>query len=112
MLLVGLASVAAALLILTLAVLPATEQVPLARLDPATAPPTSALAGAGVAAGAQARPAARAVRGRAPGSHAPSVGARAASGRELARVSRHGVARLLPRPAVASRRHEPETHSA
>jgi tight adherence protein B len=52
MLAVGLASVAAALLILTLVVLPGRERVPLSRLDPSVAPPTSALAGAGVAAGA------------------------------------------------------------
>jgi tight adherence protein B len=53
MLAVGLAAVAAALLILTLAVLPAGRgRVPLARLDPSFAPPTSALAGAGAAAGA------------------------------------------------------------
>jgi tight adherence protein B len=49
----GLAAVAAALLILTLAVLPAGRaKVPLSRLDPTVAPPTSSLAGAGAAAGA------------------------------------------------------------
>jgi tight adherence protein B len=49
----GLAALAAALLILTLAVLPAGPgQVPLSRLDPSYAPPTSALAGAGAVAGA------------------------------------------------------------
>ena len=53
MLVAGLAAVAAALLILTLAVLPAGRSgVPLSRLDPTVAPPTSALAGAGAAAGA------------------------------------------------------------
>ena len=53
MLVAGLAAVAAALLILTLAVLPAGPSgVPLSRLDPTVAPPTSALAGAGAAAGA------------------------------------------------------------
>jgi tight adherence protein B len=52
MLAVGLASVAAALLILILAVVPVRERVPLSRLDPSVAAPTSALAGAGVAAGA------------------------------------------------------------
>jgi tight adherence protein B len=53
MLVAGLAAVAAALLILTLAVLPAGPgRVPLSRLDPTVAPPTSALAGAGAVAGA------------------------------------------------------------
>ncbi len=53
MLAAGLAAVAAALLILTLAVLPAGRgRVPLSRLDPSFAPPTSTLAGAGAAAGA------------------------------------------------------------
>ena len=53
MLAAGLAAVAAALLLLTLAVLPGGRgRVPLARLDPTVAPPTSALAGAGVVAGA------------------------------------------------------------
>jgi tight adherence protein B len=53
LLLVGVAAVLAALLLVTLVVLPAgPARVPLSRLDPATAPPTSALAGAGAAAGA------------------------------------------------------------
>jgi tight adherence protein B len=52
MLVVGVASVAAALLIVTLAVLPGRVKVPLSRLDPSYAPPSSALAGAGAAAGA------------------------------------------------------------
>ena len=53
MLVAGLAAIAAALLILTLAVLPAGRgRVPLSRLDPTVAPPTSALAGAGAVAGA------------------------------------------------------------
>ena len=53
MLAAGLAAVAAAALILTLAVLPAGPgRVPLSRLDPSHAPPSSALAGAGAAAGA------------------------------------------------------------
>ena len=53
MLAVGLAAVAASVLILTLAVLPAGPgRVPLSRLDPSFAPPASALAGAGAAAGA------------------------------------------------------------
>jgi tight adherence protein B len=53
MLAAGLAAVAAALLLLTLAVLPAGRgRVPLARLDPTVAAPASALAGAGVVAGA------------------------------------------------------------
>jgi tight adherence protein B len=53
MLVVGVAAVAAALLILALAVLPGGGgRVPLSRLDPTVAPPTSALAGAGAAAGA------------------------------------------------------------
>ena len=53
MLAAGLAAVAAALLVLTLAVLPAGPgRVPLSRLDPSFAPPTSALAGAGAVAGA------------------------------------------------------------
>lgn len=53
MLVAGLSAVAAALLILTLAVVPAGRAaVPLSRLDPSVAPPTSALAGAGAAAGA------------------------------------------------------------
>jgi tight adherence protein B len=50
---VGLAALAMALLILSLAVLPAGPgRVPLSRLDPSYAPPTSALAGAGAVAGA------------------------------------------------------------
>ena len=53
MLAAGLAAIAGALLILTLAVLPGgRERVPLSRLDPSHAPPTSALAGAGAVAGA------------------------------------------------------------
>jgi tight adherence protein B len=53
MLVAGLAAVAAALLIIALAVVPAGPgRVPLSRLDPSVAPPTSALAGAGAAAGA------------------------------------------------------------
>jgi tight adherence protein B len=52
MLAAGLGSVAAALLIITLSVLPGTSKVPLSRLDPSVAPPSSAFAGAGVAAGA------------------------------------------------------------
>ncbi|MGY1836437.1 type II secretion system F family protein [Blastococcus sp. SYSU DS0510] len=49
----GVGSIAAALLVLALVVLPAgPARVPLARLDPSVAPPTSALAGAGAAAGA------------------------------------------------------------
>ncbi|WP_104524017.1 type II secretion system F family protein [Blastococcus atacamensis] len=53
LLVAGLAAVAAALLLLALVVLPGgPSRVPLSRLDPATAPPTSALAGAGAAAGA------------------------------------------------------------
>jgi tight adherence protein B len=52
LLVVGLAAVLAALLLLTLVVLPAPARVPLSRLDPAVAPPSSVLAGAGAAAGA------------------------------------------------------------
>jgi len=54
MLVAGLAAVAGALLVLTLAVLPAgPRRVPLSRLDPSHAPPsTSARAGAGAVAGA------------------------------------------------------------
>lgn len=49
----GLAAVAAALLVLALVVLPAgPARVPLSRLDPTVAPPSSPLAGAGAAAGA------------------------------------------------------------
>jgi tight adherence protein B len=53
LLLAGLVAVTAALLVVALAVLPAgPRRVPLSRLDPTTAPPTSALAGASAAAGA------------------------------------------------------------
>jgi tight adherence protein B len=53
LLVIGVAAATAALLLLTLAVLPAgPARVPLSRLDPSVAPPTSALAGAGAAAGA------------------------------------------------------------
>jgi tight adherence protein B len=53
LLIVGVAAVAAALLVLALVVLPAGPgRVPLSRLDPSLAPPTSAFAGAGAAAGA------------------------------------------------------------
>ncbi|HEV7188648.1 MAG TPA: type II secretion system F family protein [Blastococcus sp.] len=53
LLVVGLAAVAAGLLVLALVVVPGgPARVPLSRLDPAVAPQTSALAGAGVAAGA------------------------------------------------------------
>ncbi|MGY2129223.1 type II secretion system F family protein [Blastococcus sp. SYSU DS0617] len=49
----GTGAFAAAALIVTLVVLPAgPSRVPLSRLDPSMAPPTSALAGAGAAAGA------------------------------------------------------------
>ncbi len=49
----GVAAVAAALLVLALVVLPAgPRRVPLSRLDPTVAPPTSALAGAAAGAGA------------------------------------------------------------
>jgi tight adherence protein B len=49
----GVAAVAAALLLLALVVLPAgPSRVPLSRLDPSMVPQTSALAGAGAAAGA------------------------------------------------------------
>jgi tight adherence protein B len=49
----GLAAVTAALLLLALAVLPAgPRRVPLSRLDPTVAPPSSALAGASAVAGA------------------------------------------------------------
>jgi tight adherence protein B len=49
----GIAAVGAALLLLALVVLPAgPSRVPLERLDPSLAPPSSALAGAGAAAGA------------------------------------------------------------
>jgi tight adherence protein B len=52
-LVLGVAAVLAALLLVALVVLPAgPARVPLSRLDPTTAPPSSALAGAGAAAGA------------------------------------------------------------
>src|SRR5215218_2880724 len=53
LMLLGLVAVAAALLLLALVVLPAgPSRVPLNRLDPSAAPTSSALAGAGAAAGA------------------------------------------------------------
>ena len=52
LLVLGLAAVAAALLLLTLVVLPGRMRVPLSRLDPTVGPATSALSGAGAAAGA------------------------------------------------------------
>ncbi|WP_448613311.1 type II secretion system F family protein [Modestobacter sp. URMC 112] len=53
LLLLGVAAVLAALLLVTLVVLPGgPARVPLSRLDPASAPPSSALSGAGAAAGA------------------------------------------------------------
>ena len=53
LLLAGLAAVASAVLVLALVVLPAgPSRVPISRLDPSVAPTTSALAGAGAAAGA------------------------------------------------------------
>jgi tight adherence protein B len=53
LLVVGVAAVAAALLVLALVVMPAgPSRVPLSRLDPSVAPSASALAGAGAAAGA------------------------------------------------------------
>ncbi|SDY62987.1 tight adherence protein B [Modestobacter sp. DSM 44400] len=52
LLVVGAAAVLAALLVVALVVLPAgPSRVPLSRLDPSVAPPPSALAGAGAAAG-------------------------------------------------------------
>jgi tight adherence protein B len=52
-LVLGLGAIAIALLLLSLVVLPSGPgRVPLSRLDPSVAPPTSALAGAGAAAGA------------------------------------------------------------
>jgi tight adherence protein B len=52
-LVIGVAAVAAALLVLALVVLPpGPSRVPLSRLDPSVAPSASALAGAGAAAGA------------------------------------------------------------
>ena len=51
MLVIGVGAVATALLILAVVVVPAgSSRVPLSRLDPSVAPPTSALAGAGAAA--------------------------------------------------------------
>jgi tight adherence protein B len=52
LLVVGLAAVTGALLLVALVVLPAPARVPLSRLDPSLAPPSSAIAGAGAAAGA------------------------------------------------------------
>jgi tight adherence protein B len=52
LLVLGVAAVAAALLVVAFAVVPAPKRVPLSRLDPSVAPPPSALAGAGAAAGA------------------------------------------------------------
>jgi tight adherence protein B len=53
LLVVGVVTVAAALLLLALVVMPpGPARVPLSRLDPSVAPPTSALAGAGAVAGA------------------------------------------------------------
>ncbi|OMQ14742.1 type II secretion system protein F [Modestobacter sp. VKM Ac-2676] len=53
LLVLGVSAVLAALLLTALVVVPAgPAQVPLSRLDPTTAPPSSALAGAGAAAGA------------------------------------------------------------
>jgi tight adherence protein B len=53
LLLAGVAAVATAVLVLALVVLPAgPSRVPISRLDPSVAPSTSALAGAGAAAGA------------------------------------------------------------
>ncbi|MGY1847497.1 MULTISPECIES: type II secretion system F family protein [unclassified Blastococcus] len=53
LLVLGVAAISAALLILALVVVPAgPPRVPLTRLDPSVAPPASALAGAGAAAGA------------------------------------------------------------
>lgn len=52
LLLLGLAAIAAAVLLLALVVLPAPSRVPLSRLDPTAAPTSSALSGAGAAAGA------------------------------------------------------------
>jgi tight adherence protein B len=64
LLVVGLAAVAAALLVLVLVVMPAgPARVPLTRLDPSAAPTASALAGAGAAANAAVRKA-LAKRGR------------------------------------------------
>jgi tight adherence protein B len=53
LLVVGVVAIAAALLVVTLVVLPAgPSRVPLSRLDPSAAPSSSAFAGAGAAAGA------------------------------------------------------------
>ncbi|MGY2065756.1 type II secretion system F family protein [Blastococcus sp. SYSU DS0619] len=53
LLVTGVAAISAALLLLAVVVLPGgPARVPLARLDPSVAPPASALAGAGAAAGA------------------------------------------------------------
>src|SRR4051795_12981383 len=53
LLVAGVVAIAAALLVLALVVLPpGPSRVPLSRLDPSVAPATSALAGAGAAAGA------------------------------------------------------------
>jgi tight adherence protein B len=53
LLLLGLVAIAVALLVLALVVLPAgPSRVPLSRIDPSAAPSTSALSGAGAAAGA------------------------------------------------------------
>ena len=53
LLLIGVVAIAAALLVLALVVLPAgPSRVPLSRLDPSAVPSTSALSGAGAAAGA------------------------------------------------------------
>jgi tight adherence protein B len=52
LLVLGVVAVAAALLLVAFVVVPAPQRVPLSRLDPSVAPPPSALAGAGAAAGA------------------------------------------------------------
>jgi len=52
LLVLGVAAVLGAVLLVTLVVVPAPERVPLSRLDPSLAAPSSALAGAGAAAGA------------------------------------------------------------
>jgi tight adherence protein B len=81
-LLAGLLAVTGALLLLALAVLPAgPRRVPLSRLDPTVAPPSSALAGASAAAGAAVE---RALARR----------GRVASG--AAALERAGVAMALP----------------
>jgi tight adherence protein B len=82
LLVTGLAAVAGAVLLIALAALPAgARRVPLSRLDPTLAPPASALAGAGAAAGA--------VVGR-----ALVRGGRLSSGTAL--LERAGVAVALP----------------